>query len=142
MSYWFAVAMNSAAFSYSLTTSDIAFNLNFLTFCSTGDFVCNNGFALSFAAALVGVMIIIWLFVVLQNCCRTKKVEYEPVFLTLKGFIIWFYVPLAVPATVGVIQQASMASINLTTFLPPVIVLGVLAIFPFLQLLAYKAIQD
>ena len=48
---------------------------------------------------------------------------------------------MAVPATVGVITQASQSSITLSSLLQPAIVLGVLAVFPVFQLIGYKAIQ-
>ena len=76
MSYYFALAMNASAFSASLNTARVGFsNLNFLTFCTSGDFVCSNGFALSFGVVLSGVMVLVFIFVAIQKLCG-KAIEY------------------------------------------------------------------
>ncbi len=140
MAYYFALAMNASAFSASLNTARVGFDLNFLTFCNSGDFVCSNGFALSFGVVLAGVMVLIFIFVTIQKLCG-KPIEFEPTFLTLKGFIKWIYVPLLVPATTVLIVQINLSTITLSDLLQPAIVVGVLALFPFFQLIGYKAIQ-
>ena len=139
MCYLFAAVMNTSAFSGRLGTAMINFNKNLLTFCTSGDFICSNGFALSFAAVLVGVLLLAFIFVLFRRCCG-RKVDYEPVFLTLKGFIKWFYVALAFAASVQVLNLVFL-TIDMKTLLPPAVTLGVLALFPFLQLLANKCIQ-
>lgn len=138
MSFLFASVMNTAAFSSYLTTAMISFNKNLLVFCTSGDFVCSNGFPLSFAAVLVALLLLIFVFISFRKCCR--PVEYEPAFIALKGCIKWFYVPLAYSSTVTLLSLV-YSPIDLTTLLPPAVVLGVLAVFPLLQLLVKKCIQ-
>lgn len=70
MCYLFAILMANTTFSSRLTTAMLDFNKNLLTFCTTGDFVCNNGFRLSFGACLLGVLALTFFFVMLQKCCN------------------------------------------------------------------------
>ena len=120
----------------------VSFDKNILTFCTTGDYVCSNGFALSVGAILSGLLLITFIFVSIQKCCG-KAIEYEPVFITFKGFIKWIYVPLVYTSTKALLSLISLTtvSLSLTTLLPPAIVLGFLALFPFFQLIAKKASQ-
>lgn len=60
---------------------------------------------------------------------------------TLKGFIKWIYVPLVTSSTSTLLTAFNLTSIDLTTILPPAIVLGVLALLPFIQLIVLKCIQ-
>jgi len=140
MSYLFASVLNTSTLSYKFTTAMVSFDKNILTFCTTGDYVCSNGFALSFGVILAGILIITFIFVSIQKCCG-KAIEYEPVFLTFKGFIKWIYVPLVYTSTKALLSVLSTATISLTTLLPPAIVLGFLALFPFFQLIAKKVTQ-
>ena len=139
MCYLFASVLNTLAMSNKLTTAMVSFNKNILTFCTTGDFICSNGFALSFGVILVGILLLTFIFVSIQKCCG-KAIEYEPVFLTFKGFIKWIYLPLVNSSTKQILFLIS-STIDLNTFLAPAIVLGFLAIFPFFQLIAKKCSQ-
>lgn len=140
MCYLFALTMNPTAFSGYLTTAMVKFNKNILTFCTTGDFVCTNGFQLSFAVILFGLLLVTFFFVQFRRCCG-KAIEYEPVFRTLKGFIKWIYVPLVANSTYSLLQVISSTTIDLASFLGPVIVLAVLALLPIVQLIVLKCIQ-
>jgi|JI9StandDraft_1071089.scaffolds.fasta_scaffold244271_1 hypothetical protein len=139
MCYLFAISMASTAFSSQLTTAMIAFNRTFFTTCTAGDFVCTQGFPLSFASVLIGILLVTFIFVAIQKCCG-KAIDYEPVFLTFKGFIKWIYVPLAYSSAAYVLVYLNLATIVLSDLLLPAIVLGILALFPFCQLIAYKCI--
>lgn len=139
MCYLFASVLNTSALSSKLTTAVVSFDKNILTFCTTGDYVCSNGFPLSFGVILAGILIITFIFVSIQKCCG-KAIEYEPVFLTFKGFIRWIYGPLVYTSTSYLLALINLTS-DLNTLLPPVIVLGILALFPFLQLIVNKATQ-
>jgi hypothetical protein len=70
MTYFFATAMGATSFAAKLGTSVVNFGYNFLSFCSDQDFVCSQGFQLSFGAVLAGVIIFFFLVVVFQKCCR------------------------------------------------------------------------
>lgn len=70
MCYLFAILMANSTFSSNLTTAVLAFNQNFFTFCTNGDYVCTNGFTLSFGACLIGVLVVTFFFVLLQKCCN------------------------------------------------------------------------
>ena len=50
MCYLFAMLMADTTFSSHLGTASLQFNKNILTFCTDGDYVCSNGFLLSFGA--------------------------------------------------------------------------------------------
>ena len=93
MCYLFAVTMAPTSFSTHLTTVMLMFDKNIFTFCTPSDFVCSNGFILSFTAILLGILVITFIFVLMQKCCN-KSIEYEPVYNMLKGFIRWIYLPL------------------------------------------------
>jgi len=67
--------MNTKSFSGYLTTATVDFNKNILTFCTTGDFVCTNGFRLSLSAILFGLLFVTFLFVQFRKCCG-KEVEF------------------------------------------------------------------
>ena len=75
MCYLFAITMAPTSFSSYLTTAMIAFNKNLLLFCKDGDFVCSNGFPLSFGACLVAFLVVSFIFVSLQKCCN-KSIEF------------------------------------------------------------------
>ena len=62
---------------------------------------------------------------------------------TLKGFIKWIYVPLVTNSTIALLKVINLTTttIDLTTILAPAIVLGFLALLPFIQLIVLKCIQ-
>jgi len=65
------------------------------------------------------------------------------VYRTLKGFIKWIYVPLVTNSTIALLKVINLTTttIDLTTILAPAIVLGFLALLPFIQLIVLKCIQ-
>lgn len=140
MAYLFAFVMAQQAFSNKLTTAMVQFDRSFFNSCTTGDFVCTNGFALSFGAVLAAILGLTFLFVSIQKCCN-KTVEYEPVYSTFKGFIKWIYVPLAFSSTFYVLTYINQSTIQMSDILLPAIVLGILVLLPFFQLIGYKCIQ-
>lgn len=75
MCYLFALTMSPTAFSGFLSTAMVYFNKNLLSFCTTGDFICTNGFGLSFGAILFGLLFVTFLFVQFRKCCG-KEIEY------------------------------------------------------------------
>ena len=136
MSYYFGTIMAAASFSTNLSTSVVAFNYNFLTFCSSGDIVCTLGFQLSFGVVLVGIILLLLISVLFMKCCG-KSTSFSPVFGSLKGFLKWIYVPLAVNSTLFLITAIN----NSSSVIPSAVILGVLTLFPIIQLIYEKVIQ-
>jgi hypothetical protein len=110
MAYLFAFVMAQQAFSKNLTTAIVQFDRTFFNSCTSGDFLCTNGFALSFGVVLAAILGLTFLFVSIQKCCN-KTVEYEPVYSTLKGFIKWIYVPLTYSSTFFVLTYVNKSTI-------------------------------
>ena len=75
MCYLFAISMAPLSFSSQLYTAMLEFNKTFFNSCTTGDFVCSNGFRLSFGLVVIGVIAVSFLFVAFQKCCN-KSIEY------------------------------------------------------------------
>jgi hypothetical protein len=138
MAYYFGAVMATASFSTNLSTSVVAFNFNFFSFCTTGDFVCTVGFQLSFGAVLVG-LIFLFLFSTLFMKCCGKNPSFDSVFGSIKGFIKWIYVPLAVNSTQVVV--AKIIDSDTANLILPAVILGVLFLFPIIQLIHQKCIQ-
>lgn len=139
MCYLFAISMAATAFSSHLTTAVLKFDRTFYSECTAGGFVCNTGFPLSFGTVLIGIFVVTFLFVLFQKCCN-KSVEYEPVFLTFKGFIKWIYLPLTYSSGAYVLVYVNLPAIVLSDILIPGIILAVVVVYPFCQLIGYKCI--
>jgi len=95
LSYFLATAIINTSFSSYLYTSIAGFNKSFLTFCTYPDLACMLGFQISFGIVIVGLMFLFFLVATIQKCSK-PQLTYEPVYLSLKGFLRWIYVPLAV----------------------------------------------
>lgn len=98
MCYFFSSLMSFNCFSSNLGSSISNFNSNFLTFCQSGDIVCTLGFQLSFAAVIVGIMLLILIIVAFQKCSQ-PHIRYQPFYTFLKGLFKWIYLPIVVYST-------------------------------------------
>lgn len=140
VSYFFAATMLPSAFSNTLGTSLVNFDYNFLLFCSSGDLVCSLGFQLSFGVAVAGALLFLLLVVSIVKCSK-PHVKFEPLYLFLKGFFKWVYVPLAVYSTKALVETLD-GTMDSTKLITSAAILGTLALFPFFQLIGYKCIQE
>lgn len=132
MSYYFGLIMATTSFSTNLYTSVVAFNYNFLTFCTSGDVVCTLGFQLSFGVVLVGIILFFLISILFMKCCG-KATSFQPVFLSIKGFIKWIYVPLAVNSTGFLVRY--IVNSNTSNIAAPAVILGILTLYPLIQLI-------
>ena len=132
--------MASKAFSSHLTTAMQQMHRTFYTDCTSGDFVCSNGFLLSVSTVLAAFVVVTFIFVLLQKCCK-KDIEYEPVFNTFKGFVKWVYLPLVYAATVDILEKLNMSELKTMDLILPGIILIVAVLLPIVQLIGYKCIQ-
>ena len=140
MCFLFAISMAPLSFSSHLNTVMLEFDKTFFTSCIPGDFACSNGFRLSFGLVVEQLIIVSFIFVMLQKICG-RSIEYEPVFNVLKGFIRWFYLPLVYYCTYELIKQYKTTPRDKNNFIAPGLILIGLVIFPFIQLIGYKCIQ-
>jgi hypothetical protein len=145
MSYIFALAMYSTSFSANLAISFTNFNLNFLTFCTSGDIVCTLGFQLSFGVVLIGLLLLIAIFVGIQRCCGRPNLEMEPTYTAFKGFFKWIYLPYtyysAFYLASALDKSINQNNTNTTNIIEAAVIGGFCLLFPILQLIAYKCIQ-
>ena len=145
LSYFYGVAYLTTTnfFSTYLDYACIDFQANLLTFCDSTDIVCSLGFPLSFAGVLAAFLFVVFIFTAIQKCCG-KDIRFEPVFTFFKGFIIWFYAPIVANAGAVLITQlnndANGTAMVSKEFLTAAILVGLMAIYPFIQLIGYKII--
>ena len=139
--YFLVLAPTSGAFSNALGFSWSKFIPNFLKFCTDGDLVCEQGFALSFIICLLGVLFLLLIIVNIQKC-RKPDLRYEPVYSFLKGFFKWTYLPLSYYSQYYLIQLLYMNNTGDSDFIPSVIITAWTLLFPFAQLIAYKCLQQ
>ena len=129
----------SGSFSSNLSTAFLDFNQTFFPNCTPGDFVCTNGFRLSFGVVLIGVLLVTFLFVKLLKCCN-RTIDYAPIYNFLKGFIKWIYLPLIYHSTSSVIAEANKITTDINKLILPAFILAGTIAHPFIQFIGYKCI--
>jgi hypothetical protein len=95
MLYVFAAAYSTSTtvFSTNLNYSFLSFMSNFLTFCTSEDYVCTYGYLLSPALSWLAVALLSFLLAKLLSCIN-KQADYYKFYNFWRGVLRWVMAPL------------------------------------------------
>lgn len=138
----FTYAFTSGDFSLKLSWGFLSFMPSFLTsYCSTGDYLCQNGYLVSSLISWFGVALLMLLIIKIVSCKRTGT-QYQPFYNFWKGLLRWSFGPLVYMSTGQIVTQLQGGkSIMGWNFLAPAVVCVVLFLWMFVELIGYKCIQ-
>ena len=129
-----------AAFSLNLGYSWVSFIPTFLSnYCTTGDYVCTNGYLLTSFIGYIGGAIGLFIIVKLLSC-KFKSLQFLKVYSFYRGLSYWFFAPLAYVSAVQIIQSLNTGSYD-KNFIYAAGAMGALLVMAIMELISAKVAQ-
>lgn len=140
--YVFAIAYAAALgeFSLLLGWGSLTFIPSFLnSFCSTGDYLCTNGYLISAGVAWLGAAFLMLIIIKIISCKRTGT-RYQSFYNFWKGILRWIMTPLIYYSTTQVITQVKANNLLDRNFYASAGVCVFFFIWIFVELIGYKCV--
>jgi hypothetical protein len=94
----------------------------------------------------MGFLLIVAIFIAIQRCCGRPNLEIEPIYSAFKGFFKWFYLPCTYTSAYYLAQVLSLVidepSYKTLDLIEAAAIAGFCLLFPIIQLVGYKCIQQ